>query len=244
MEPALTPEEIRGADFSITFRGYDRGQVAAFLQDVAAEVEVLRDSTQKSYLTVGEELGELLQHSKDIADKLLLDAQSEAATLVENAAAEATELRESAEVYAKQLREQVDSEAADSRSKANKEYAERIRSADSRVKELGVEENQARQRISALRTELEEVAKSLLQAGTNGSRSAEPPQDEEKQTINLDSEQTDELDPEQTDELDDLDRDEPIRASAVAAPPLGTTQISSQDDGGMGSGITWLKQHL
>jgi cell division initiation protein len=224
MEPALTPEEIRGADFSVARRGYDQGEVAAFLQDVAAEVAVLKESAEKSYLTVGEELGDLLQHARDIADKLLLDAQNEAATLVQNASQEATEMRESAEAYAKQLREQVDSEAADSRSEANRKYLERIRSADARVQELGVEENQARQRISALRTELEGVASNLLQMGAKGSESAETPQGEEEQTI-------------------EVDRDDTVPNGAVSAPPLGTTQISSQD-GGTGSGITWLKQHL
>jgi cell division initiation protein len=203
MEP-LTPEEIRGADFSIALRGYDRREVEAFLQDVAEEMADLKETSARSYQAAGEQLGELLQQSKDVADKLLLDAQNEAATLLQKAAAEAAGIREDADVYAKEVREQVDAEAESSRAHADQQYAERIRSADGKVRELSVAENEARQRISALRVELEKVAKRLLQSSTDGSSQAETQPSLEEQTGQLDREYT-------------------VPQDAVPAPPLGST---------------------
>lgn len=203
MERALTSEEIRGAEFNIALRGYDRREVEAFLHDVAAEVAFLKESSQKSYQVVGVELGQLLQESKDLADKLVLDAQSEAATLVQNAATEAAEIRKSAEGYAKELREQVDGEAAVSRAEADQRFAELISQAETRVQELSIAENETRERISALRVELEEVAKTLLQLGADSSPPAETEPSMEAQSDQLDNEDT-------------------IPNGAVPAPPLGS----------------------
>jgi DivIVA domain-containing protein len=210
MEGAITPEEIRGADFTIALRGYDRAEVEAFLREVAAEMAELKESSESPYQAVGEDIGQLLQQTKDLADRLLLDAQTDAATLVQNAANEAAGVTQNAEVYANQLREQVDTEATRSRAEADRLFAERIREADGRVRELGIAENEARQRIAALRTELEEVAKSLLHLGAEGSPA--PP----------DSEQTIEK---------EADQRAPVKGNgAVAAPPLGTTQMRSNTE--------------
>jgi DivIVA domain-containing protein len=224
MERAPTPEEIRGADFSIALRGYDRHEVEAFLQDVAAEVAALKDSSHKSYQALGEEVGQLLQQSKDVADKLLLDAQSEAAALLEDAANEAAELRQSAEAHATRIHEEIDSEASSSRAKADKEFKRRISMADTRVRELSITEQETRQRIDALRVELAAVAERLLHLGTDGSPPAEP-----QQTLEQDADQleTEDVPSEDTTSVDMISEDmipqEPIRNGAVPAPPLGST---------------------
>jgi DivIVA domain-containing protein len=208
MEGALTPEEIRGADFNIALRGYDRHEVEAFLQEVAAEMAELKESSESPYQTVGEDIGQLLQQTKDVADKLLLDAQSDAAALVQNAANEAAAVTQNAEAYANQLREQVDAEAARSRAEADRLFAERISAADTRVRELGIAENETRQRITALRLELEEVAKSLVHLGADSS----PPPADLEQTIEKQADQR-----------------TPVKGNgAVAAPPLGTTSMGDR----------------
>jgi DivIVA domain-containing protein len=224
MERALTPDEIRGADFTIALRGYDRHEVEAFLQDVAAEFAALKDSSSKSYQAVGEELGQLLQQSKDVADKLLLDAQNEAAALLQNAADEAAQMRQSAEAYANQLREEIDNEVALSRAEADHEFKKRISDADTRVQELSVTEVEIRQRIDSLRGELLEVAERLLHLGIGGSPPAEPQQSFEGESDQLQSEpmlpedmNSEEMLPE------DMDSEDTIRNGAVPAPPLGST---------------------
>jgi cell division initiation protein len=189
MARALTPEEIKGADFTIGLRGYDRREVDEFLQEVAAEVSRLKESSERSYQTVGEELGQLLQQARDVADKVVSDAQAEAAALVQDAAKEVAGLREEADAYAKQVRLEADGEAAATRAEADQEAAQRISSADDKVRELGIAEAETRQRIRALRVELEEVAKSLLQLAPEGS-----PPVEMEQTIEQQSDQQDRVD--------------------------------------------------
>jgi cell division initiation protein len=182
MEHALTPEEIKGADFSVALRGYDRQEVEAFLEDVAAEVSLLKESSERAHQAVGEELGQLLQQAKDVADKVLSDAQSEAAALLQGAANEAAGLREEAEAYAKQVRVEADGEAASTRAEADQDAEQRISAADNKVRELNAGEAETRERIRALRVELEEVAKSLQQLAPDGSPPAEMEQTSEEQT--------------------------------------------------------------
>lgn len=195
MKGALTPEEIRGADFSVALRGYDRVQVKAFLEDLAGRVSILKESSEKTYQAVGEELGELLQEARDLADKIRSDARSEATALVEDAAKEAAGIRKDAAAYAKQVldaadtdaaseRDQASEEAGKTRAQANEEAAsmraqatedaeQRISAAENKVSELESVEAETRRRISSLRTELEEVAKSLLQLDGDGSHPTE-----------------------------------------------------------------------
>jgi DivIVA domain-containing protein len=187
MGHALTPEEIKGADFSVALRGYDRREVGAFLEDVAAEVSVLKESSERAYQAVGEELGQLLQQAKDVADRVLSDAQSSAAALGQGAANEAAGLREDAQAYAKQVRVEADGEAASTRDEADQDAVQRISTADNKVRELSTREAEIRERIRLLRVELEEVAKSLLQLVPDGS----PPDDMEQTS----EEQTDQQDP-------------------------------------------------
>lgn len=187
---AITPEDIKGANFSVALRGYDRGEVEAFLQDVAAEVSVLKDSAERAYQNLGEELGELLQQAKDVADKLLSEARSEAAALVQSAENEATGLRDEAEAHARQVREEADGEAVSTRAEAEQDAAQRISAADTKVRELGTAEVEARQRISALRVELDRVADSLRQLGADGSRDAGIEQNVEDLTDEQDREDT------------------------------------------------------
>jgi DivIVA domain-containing protein len=219
MERALTPDEIRGADFTIALRGYDRHEVEAFLQDVASQFAALKDSSNKSYQAVGEELGHLLQQSKDVADKLLLDAQNEAAALLQNATDEAIQMRDSADVYASQLRDEVDNEVALWRAQGDQEFKKRIREADTRVQELSTTEVEIRQRIDSLRGELEEVTERLLYLGIGGLPPPEPEQTLESDSDHAESEDVPPVDmpPE------DMDAEETNRNGAVSAPPLGST---------------------
>ncbi|MDP9225729.1 MAG: DivIVA domain-containing protein [Actinomycetota bacterium] len=172
MRESITPEDIKGANFSVAIRGYDRGEVEAFLRDVAAGVSALLDSSEKPYQSLGEEVGELLQQAKDAADKLFSEARDEAAALVQSAQDDATALRDEAEAHAQQVREYADGEVARKIAQADEEAANRIGAADARAQELSTTEVEARQRISALRTELEAVGETLRRLGTQGTSDA------------------------------------------------------------------------
>jgi DivIVA domain-containing protein len=175
----ITPEDIKGANFSVALRGYDRGEVESFLQDVAAEVSALKDSSARAYQNVGEDLGGLLQQAKDVADKLLSEASSEAAALVQSAENEASRMREDADAHARQVRGEADGDAASTRAEAEQDAARLIDAASTRVRELGAAEAEARQRISALRDELARVADSLRHLGGDDSRDAGIDQEED-----------------------------------------------------------------
>jgi DivIVA domain-containing protein len=195
MRRAITPEDVREADFKVALRGYDREDVAAFLQDVAAEMETLKDSSERAYQSLGEEIGGLLQQAKDSADKLVTDARTEAEAHLQAAANQAAgltqeaeanalqsrqqteaysvQVREETEAYARQIREEAGAWAASARAEAEQDAAERIRTAEAQVRELEMAEAEARQRISGLRVELHRVADRLSQLGADESLGTE-----------------------------------------------------------------------
>ena len=77
----LSPKEITRKDFPVRLRGYDRVEVEALLQMVAADYERLLHlvgsarADRKPYETLGDDIGDLLQLAKDKAERLRQDAR-------------------------------------------------------------------------------------------------------------------------------------------------------------------------
>jgi DivIVA domain-containing protein len=159
MAEGLSAEEIERADFSIGLRGYDRDEVETFLRDVAAqqrrlheEVDASRRRADKPYQVFGSDVGELLQHAKDSADALRRKAEEDA-----NA------IRQQAKKAAAAAREKAGQEAQGVLEGAEYDAGERIKAAEQRVAELRAEEARAREKLQAVRAEIESVTARLLQ---------------------------------------------------------------------------------
>lgn len=170
MRDSLTPDQLENVTFTTTLRGYDRDEVDVFIKNVQAALkEAERQRSDRLYAHMGEEIGNLLQHAKDSAEemkkeaeadaaRMRADAETDAARMRDEAQADAHTMRADAQADAKNMRVEAESDAASIRSKAKEDAARRTKEADDRVAELEAEEAEARNRITALREQLDEIA--------------------------------------------------------------------------------------
>ncbi|MFN2488791.1 MAG: DivIVA domain-containing protein [Actinomycetota bacterium] len=170
MAEGVSPDAIENPEFTSTLRGYDRDEVDGYVRMVAAErrrlVEASRTTNKnndKPYRNLGEDVGDLLQHAKDSADRLKKKAEEEAARLREETRKSAREAKEKAEHDAKEIRAAAEYEAA-----------ERIKDGEHRIQELGKKEAAISGRLDELRERLGRVLDELDQAASSTSEAAEP----------------------------------------------------------------------
>lgn len=162
MQEALSPEELENAGFSTSLRGYDKDEVDAYLRSVAAELrESQKQRSEKLYETLGEEMGSLLQHARDSAVDMTSRAEADAAQVRDKAAADAAHTREEAAADGRAIREEATHQASEIRAAAERDASQRISEAEGRVADLEDSEAQARERIKAVRAELESLSKRL-----------------------------------------------------------------------------------
>jgi cell division initiation protein len=162
MREALSPEELENAGFSTSLRGYDKDEVDAYLQSVAAELrESQKQRSEKLYETLGEEMGSLLQHARDSAVEMTRRAEADAAQVRDEASADAARTREEAAADGRAIREEATYQATEIRAAAERDASQRISEAERRVAELEDTETQARERIKAVRAELESLSQRL-----------------------------------------------------------------------------------
>jgi cell division initiation protein len=103
---ASSTTSLERVEFATAIRGYDKDEVDTFLRELAAEhnrmmaeLAAAQQGAEKVYLEMGEEIGDILQHAKDVADQMKKQAEEESAR-------RADELRTAAEVSAlKQIRD-------------------------------------------------------------------------------------------------------------------------------------------
>ena len=138
--------DLARVEFSTAMRGYDKDEVDTFLRELAGEhnrvvVELgaARRSAEKAHLELGEEIGELLQHAKDVADGLIKKAREEAAATKEVARRKAEQLGAEARRKADEL-----TAAAEAVSLA------RIRDAQQKVRALQETETEIRAHLASL----------------------------------------------------------------------------------------------
>ena len=158
MATGVDPEGIERADFPTALRGYDKDEVDAYLRQLAAEHRRLVAASRsakapdKPYHRFGEEVGELLQHAKDVADRIKQRAEEDAARRREDAKKAVREMRDKAKREAQQIKQAAEYEA-----KARLEGAER------RLSELRGSETKARERLDELRERFRTVLDQLEQ---------------------------------------------------------------------------------
>jgi DivIVA domain-containing protein len=132
--------EVRNVEFAMGLRGYDRGAVDRYVEQVnrlLAELEISaspESAVRHALDEVSEETRELLQRAHETAEDITNRSRVKADERVEHAAAEAQHLVESAQHKAEEVRaaaeheirehrERVEAEAAETREAASREAA-------------------------------------------------------------------------------------------------------------------------
>ena len=102
-------EAIANRDFPLAVRGYDRGAVDAFVQEVLEVVSELerrqtRETVVQSALDeIGEETAGILQRAHETADEIAARSRAQAEGRIQRAEREADMLRQQADAYSEQL---------------------------------------------------------------------------------------------------------------------------------------------
>ncbi len=102
-------ERIANREFPLVMRGYDRGAVDAFVQEVLEVVSELerrqtRETVVQSALDeIGEETAGILQRAHETADEIAARSRAQAEGRIQRAEREADMLRQQADAYSEQL---------------------------------------------------------------------------------------------------------------------------------------------
>jgi DivIVA domain-containing protein len=102
-------EQIANREFPLAVRGYDRGAVDAFVQEVleiVAELEgrqTRETVVQRALNEIGEETAGILQRAHETADEIAARSRAQAEGRIQRAEREADMLRQQAEAYSEQL---------------------------------------------------------------------------------------------------------------------------------------------
>ena len=102
-------ERIANRDFPLAVRGYDRGAVDAFVQEVLEVVSELEGRqtretvVQRALDEIGEETAGILQRAHETADEITARSRAQAEGRTQRAEREADMLRQQADEYSEQL---------------------------------------------------------------------------------------------------------------------------------------------
>jgi DivIVA domain-containing protein len=144
--PTSSAEGLERVEFATAIRGYDKHEVDTFLRELAAEhnrmmaeLDAARNSAEKSYLEMGEEVGDLLQHARDTADQIMKLAEEESAAIKDGA-------RRAAEKTASEAARHAD----EVRSAAETSALRKIREAQDKLRQLKAAEQEVRARMRTI----------------------------------------------------------------------------------------------
>jgi DivIVA domain-containing protein len=140
-------QDLARVEFATAMRGYDKDEVDTFLRELAeeqnrlvTELETAKRSAEKAHLELGEEIGDLLQHAKDVADQMVKKAEEQAAEIKEKTRRAADRTVAEAERRAEDLRRASENSAVT-----------RIREAQEKVSSLETVEKEIRNHLYSLR---------------------------------------------------------------------------------------------
>lgn len=166
---AITPGEIAGKEFLEIDRGYDQGEVRAFLKGVAAEHEALLERLadvdgRQDGDDAGAEVSRILDAARAAAEQLLARAERTAADRVAAADKEATILRDSVGAETDRLKREAAEYAERTRSAADQDASERLGDTTRRLEQLLAGEARIRELLYSLEVILPEIREDLLDA--------------------------------------------------------------------------------
>jgi cell division septum initiation protein DivIVA len=151
------PGAAEGPRLPTALRGYSKGEVEALLQRLSDEIEQLKNERDESharvvdvYQRVGDELGELLQHSRDWADRIAAEAE-----------AEAEKIKEQARATVKRLRQDAEQESERVRAEAKHQAEWVVEQSEAKLDQMREAEDDARRRAQTLKRRLLSVVEQL-----------------------------------------------------------------------------------
>ena len=174
MRDRLAPEVIEAMEFTTTLRGYDKDEVESFLREIAEDIRDLqRDAEQKPYLSLGDEIGALLQHARDSAEKITADAQQQAEGALAEAQREAAAVLADARASADQIEEAARDHAHEMEREAERSSNARVAEAEVSVERLKEVEVTVRGRVRDMRAELDIITTQLAAIEVGGDEAAD-----------------------------------------------------------------------
>jgi cell division septum initiation protein DivIVA len=155
--PHTHPASAEGPRLPTALRGYSKREVEAQLQRLSDEIEQLKNERDDAharvvdvYQRVGDELGELLQHSRDWAHRIVTEAETEAEKIKEQARATVKRLRQDAEQESERVRAEATLQA---------EWV--VEQAEAKLDQMREAEDHARRRAQTLKRRLLSVVEQL-----------------------------------------------------------------------------------
>ena len=171
----LAPEDIARKEFFSSSDGYDRNEVRAYLEMVAADQRALLERIESLSARsdgigeVGSEVATVLRQAQDLADNMTREAHYKAIELREKAEEEARSLRAATSEATEKLRQEAEDYAYEVRTAAERVAREQQLYAADRVGRLLAGESSVRERLyqlevtlQGMRGELKEAAETVL----------------------------------------------------------------------------------
>ena len=151
----ITPDEVEAQTFSTSFRGYQVEEVDEFLQTVAESMRAaVKAASENAYLSLGDDIGELLQNAKDTSESMVSKAEEQSGALRAEAERDAARVRKEADEDAARTRADSDAEARRVVEEAQSESQRVISKAQAEVERLEALESETRARVAEVRLEL------------------------------------------------------------------------------------------
>lgn len=153
-------QDLTRVEFATAMRGYDKDEVDTFLQELAAEQNRLvaelaqtQRTAEKAHQELGEEMGDLLQHAKDVAAGMVKKGEEQAAEIKEKARRAAERVLAEAERRGDELRRAAEGDAV-----------ARVRTAQEKVRTLQGAEQGVREQLQTLRSTLASLDRQVEEA--------------------------------------------------------------------------------
>lgn len=150
MQEQIDSQDLARVEFATAMRGYEKDEVDAFLRELAEEqvrlheeLTTARRTAEKAHLELGEEMGDLLQHAKDVA-----------AAMVKKGEEQAAEIKEKARRAGERTMAEAERKGGELRRAAEAESVARIRAAQEKVRSLQQIEKDVRTQLQTLRSTL------------------------------------------------------------------------------------------
>lgn len=161
----LDPDALRSQRFILSFFGYDRGEVRAFLAHIADRLEETEKGPvaagTSSFAGLGDEVARILTTTTEAAVELREKLVAEARLVHGEAEGEARATKERAEARAREVVEIAERRAAETVSEAEERAAALVREAEEEAGRIRATEHEARVELAALREVLSNVTETL-----------------------------------------------------------------------------------
>ncbi|MDQ4145139.1 MAG: DivIVA domain-containing protein [Actinomycetota bacterium] len=165
----ITPEEIAGKQFFPSTDGYDKDEVRAFLEVVAADQRALLERIESllgkgDASDTGAEVGAVLQKAAELSERMTRQAEEKALETRKRLEEESDMLRKATAEATSRLRQEAEQYSYEVRVAAERAAREQQLEAADRIGRLLAGESTVRERLYALETTLQAMRGDLREA--------------------------------------------------------------------------------